>query len=250
VRLSCTGAMFTPAAELLKTRDAGEAGVESIDAANKNTEIAGISKKDRSMTKLLLQREDNSRGSARGQNVVARLEVGSQMQMALAASTAHDQKVGGEARDTVAAADYRGHPLGKKPDAYLRMLLFRLSEPVEARYDEVKSASALTTLVEFGTSLKDPEVRLKATRCFDVRVMTTIDGEEVEEAKWIFTAMAHPTAMAATYALKTNGGLKSVSLILEDEEAPRSKTAKELEKLVFRGGGNGSNGKQKRAKKK
>ncbi|CAK0823905.1 unnamed protein product [Prorocentrum cordatum] len=226
-----------------------------------DTEIVGISRKDRLMTKLLLQREANFSGSARDQNVVVRLKVGSQMQMALAASTAHYQKVGKEARDTVAAADYGGHPLGKKPDAYLRMLLFRLSESVEARYDEVKaavaqgphpqeSASALTTLVEFGKSLKDPEVRLKATRCFDVRVTTTIDGEEVEEAKWIFAAVAHPAVMAAMYALKTNGGLKSVSLILEDDEAPRSKAAKELEKLVFRGGGNGSQGKQKRANTK
>eukprot|EP00959_Pyramimonas_sp_CCMP1952_P397987 8338863-Pyramimonas_sp.AAC.1 len=153
------------------------------------------------------------------------------MQVALESSTAHYQKVGKEARDAVAAADYRGHPLGKKPDAYLRMLLFRLSEAVGARLEEVKaavaqgtnpqeSASALTTLVEFGGGLKDSEVKLKATRCFDAKVTSTIDGEEVEEAKWIFAAMAHPTVTAALYVLKANGRLKSVSLILEDDEAP------------------------------
>ncbi|CAK0818786.1 unnamed protein product [Prorocentrum cordatum] len=222
--------MFIPAAELVKKRDAGEAGVESTKP-NADTEVAGISKKDRLMTKLLLQHEDNFRGSARDQNVVVRLRVGSQMQVALESSTAHYQKVGKEARDTVAAADYRGHPLGKKPDAYLRMLLFRLSEAVEDRLEEVKaavaqganqqeSAVALMTLVEFGKSLKDPEVKLKATRCFDVRVTTTIDGKEVEEAKWIYAAMSHPAVMAALYVLKASGGLKSASLILEDDEAP------------------------------
>ncbi|CAK0846574.1 unnamed protein product [Prorocentrum cordatum] len=239
--------VFTRKDALIRKRDAGEAGVESTKPTA-DTEVAGISKKDRLMTKLLLQHADNFRGSARDQNAVVRLRAGSQMQVALESSTSHYQKAGKEARDTVAAADYRGHPLGKKPDAYLRMLLFRLSEAVGDRLEEVKaavaqganpqkSALALMTLVEFGKSLKDPEVKLKATRCFDARVTKTIDGKEVEEAKWIFAAMSHPAATSALHVLKANGGVKSASLILEDDEAPRSKTAKELEKMIFKGGG-------------
>ncbi|CAK0896491.1 unnamed protein product [Prorocentrum cordatum] len=236
--------MFTPADELPKKRDAGEAGVEGINLSAKGTEVAGISKKDRQMTKLLLLREDNFRGTARDQNVVVRLRVCPQMQVVLESSTAYYQKAGKDAKGKVTAADL----LGQKLDDYLCMLLFRLSVAVVARPEEVvmvvaaaahgtnpqESAPALMMLVEFGMRPKGPEARIKATRCFDVKAPTTIDGEEGEEAKWIFAVMSHPTVKAAPCVLKANGGRKYVSLLPEDDEAPRSKTAKELEKLIFK----------------
>eukprot|EP00959_Pyramimonas_sp_CCMP1952_P049406 1032021-Pyramimonas_sp.AAC.1 len=39
------------------------------------------------------------------------------------------------------------------------------------------------------------------------------------------------SAMQAMCVLKANDGLKSVSMILDGDDAPRSKTARELEKL-------------------
>ncbi|CAK0838736.1 unnamed protein product [Prorocentrum cordatum] len=173
----------------------------------------GISKGDKLVTKLLLQREDNFRGSARDKNAVVKLKTGSQMQLALAAGIQNYQKVGRDARAAVEPIEHRGHPHGKKPDAYLRILLFRLSEAIEGRIEDVlaavaqgphpaESKEALRLAVEFGKSLNDKEAKLKATRCFDVQTKTDVDGKTVEETKW-------------------------------------SKAAKELERTVFKGGGGG-----------
>ncbi|CAK0795511.1 unnamed protein product [Prorocentrum cordatum] len=253
--------MFEPAADIIKKRDAAKAEVSEGGVEPEDAGPSGISKKDRLMTKLLLRHEDNFRGSARDQNVVVKLKTGSQMQLALAAGIQNYLKVGKEARAAVEPSEYRGHPLGKKPDAYLRMLLFRLSEAVEGKLEDVRAAvaqgpqpveskEALRLVVNLGKSLNNKEVRLKATRCFDVQTKTDVDGKTVEETKWIFAAMAHPPLMQAMYCLKENGGLQSVNIVLEDDTAPRSKDAKELEKLVFKGGGGGGKKHPKRPKQK
>jgi len=246
--------MFEPAADVIKKRDAAKAevGEGGAEAEEGETSTSGISKKDKLMTKLLLQHEDNCRGSARDQNVVVKLKTGSQMELALAAGIANYQKVGKEARAEVEPSEFRGHPHGKKQDAYLRMLLYRLSEVIESKYEEVRTAvaqgphpevtkEALLLVVEFGKSLNDKEVQLKSTRCFDVQIKTEVDGKTVEQTKWIFAAMSNGSLMQAMYHLKMNGGLKAVNVILEDDHAPRSKAAKELEKMVFKNGGGGNN---------
>ena len=130
---------FEPAAAVIKKRVADEAGVAEGGHGKEDEAPTGISTKDKLMMKLLLLHEDNFRGSARDQNVVARLKRGSQMQLALEAGIQNYQRIGKEARSAVEPSEFRGHPLGKKPDVYLRMLLFRLSEATGTKYDGPRS---------------------------------------------------------------------------------------------------------------
>eukprot|EP00959_Pyramimonas_sp_CCMP1952_P464827 9487269-Pyramimonas_sp.AAC.1 len=210
--------MFEPAADIIKKRDAAKAEVGEGGAEHEDVEQSGISKKDKLMTKLLLRHEDNFRGSERDQNVVVKLKTGSQMQLALAASIQNYQRVGKEARAAAEPSEDRGRPLGKKPDAFLRMLLSRLSEAIEGKLEDVRAAvaqgpqpaeskEAMRLAVEFGKSLNSKEVQVIATRCFDVQTKTDVDGKTVEGTKWIFAAMAHPPLLQAMYCLKVNGGL-------------------------------------------
>ncbi|CAK0805817.1 unnamed protein product [Prorocentrum cordatum] len=231
--------MSGPSADIIKKRCAAKAEVGEGGAEPGEAEPTGVSRKDKLMTKLLLQHEDNFRGSARDRNAVVKLKTGSQMQLALAAGIQNYQRVEKEARAAVEPTEHRGHPRGKKPDAHLRMLLFRLSEAIEGRFEDVRAAvaigprsaelkEALRLAVEFGKSLNDKEVKLTATRCFDVRTKTDVEGKTVEETKWAFAAMSHPPLTQAMCCLKGGGGPQSANAVLEGDSAPRSKAAKEM----------------------
>ncbi|CAK0862435.1 unnamed protein product, partial [Prorocentrum cordatum] len=183
--------MFEPAADIIKKWDAAKAEVGEGGSSTDETEPTGISKKDKFMTKLLLQ----------------------QTQLVLAAGIQNYQKVGKEARAAVEPIEFEG----------VRAAVAQGPQPAESK-------EALRLVVESGKSSNNKEAKLKATRCFDYQTKTDVDGKTVEETKWVFADMSHPPLMQAMCCMRENGGLQSVIAALEDDSAPRSKAAKELER--------------------
>ena len=115
-------------------------------------------------------------------------------------------------------------------------------------------------LVDFAKRLNDKEALLKSTRCIDVQTMTGVDGKTEEQTKWIFEAMSNGGVIQAKYHLKSNGGLKTVNVILEnvilEDDVVKMTTEElekmaELEKMVVKNddGGNNSEKDSKRPKK-
>ncbi|CAK0805818.1 unnamed protein product [Prorocentrum cordatum] len=101
-------------------------------------------------------------------------------------------------------------------------------KPADVKRSIAELKEALRLAVEFGKSLNDKEVKLTATRCFDVRTKTDVEGKTVEETKWAFAAMSHPPLTQAMCCLKGGGGPQSANAVLEGDSAPRSKAAKEM----------------------
>ena len=116
-------------------------------------------------------------------------------------------------------ATYMGHPAGKKPDAYLRMLLFRLQEQQQVLQTEIDAAvaqgpkpaetkAALSLIVAQGLAAADKEqgAKLKATRCFCIEV------EDSKQSKWIFACNGMPELNQAFTTVWENGCLAAIQV--------------------------------------
>ena len=81
---------------------------------------------------------------ARDSNFVVTLQRQGQLAAALAAGADAYQAEGKDGRDKAKSEgeEYRGHPKGKKPDAMLRMLLYRINEAVAGDRSAVQAAIA------------------------------------------------------------------------------------------------------------
>eukprot|EP00959_Pyramimonas_sp_CCMP1952_P355030 7437140-Pyramimonas_sp.AAC.1 len=96
-----------------------------------------------------------------------------------------------------------GNPLGKRPDALARAVLFRMSEAVEDKKDAALAAveqgiepqaarAALDELLKVGKVVQDPQMKFVATRCFKVESKNDEEGLETGECKWIFAVNHYP----------------------------------------------------------
>ncbi|CAK0868391.1 unnamed protein product [Prorocentrum cordatum] len=142
--------------------------------------------------------------------------------------------------------------MGKKPDALLNMVVFRISEAaatnrewlmkaIEQGPHSQAAAEAVGVLERWGQLVQNPDAILKATRCFKIRLNT--EGED--QVRWIFACNHHPDLKTALKVLRLNGGMESVAILLGHDRGPRSKVAKQIEHLAFR-----DDGKTKSAGKK
>ena len=160
-----------------------------------------------------------------------------------ASGSQDDPKGKGKGRDK-GKDEFKGHPWGKRPDALMKMVLYRVSEALQNNEEAVKAAiaqgpdpeatvKAMKTILEWGGKVQEPETIFHATRCF---VITTDDAEGNEVKKWIFAVCHHSELHQSFETLRDNGGGRAAGLQLERDSAPRSQAAKKVEKLAFHEG--------------
>ncbi|CAK0897563.1 unnamed protein product [Prorocentrum cordatum] len=165
-------------AEEGKDKGAEEAAADSQGGAAETRRLTLL------MAKLLLQHEDNNCGGARGDNFTVTLLKDSPLQRALAAGVDRYQAANYKAREDAGEGEFKGNPLGKRPDAYAKQLIFRLHEAVKTAGAKVAAAAkqgtmaeetqqALETLSKYGALVQDPVFRFIATRCFSVELTRT-----------------------------------------------------------------------------
>ena len=129
--------------------------------------------------------------------------------------------------------DYKGHPMGKKPDAYARSLLFRLvsaakfpdtiEEDVEGAWQTLAAASA---------KIVQGDTTIKAKCCFQV-----VD-KETEETKWIVN-FASVSIAEALRVLQRTKVLAAQGIRIEDDRAPQSKSTRLIYQFTSKGKGKG-----------
>ena len=134
--------------------------------------------------------------------------------------------------------------MGKKPDALLRSLVYRLGEVTAAQKDKVAEAAPnatkqaiimrLEALQEFGQKAGDDTVKpqLRSTRCFKVKTKSEAEGDKI---RWIFAANAEPKLMDLLHELRELKALECIGLVLGYDHAPRSQAAKLVDQLMFGG---------------
>ncbi|CAK0882542.1 unnamed protein product [Prorocentrum cordatum] len=157
-------------------------------------------------------------------------------------------------------SQFLGNPLGKRPDALARAVVFRIMEAVLLKRQQVTEAvsqgaepeaaqAALEALLQMGKLAQNTEAKFVATRCFRIQVSRNEgDSNEEGETRWIFAVNHYPGFKAALNTLRTNGALTAAGIVLQYDIATRSKAAKLVETLAFRSGsGSASGGKKKQS---
>ncbi|CAK0846072.1 unnamed protein product, partial [Prorocentrum cordatum] len=241
--------MFDPVGSSAAKRDADAMDRDEDEAEDgkrvvtKGKMLSSESKLIKCMAKLLLQHEDLHCATARDQNLVLITPSESPLDKALGQSVEAYGKAGTQAKKHAkgSSTEYRGNPEGKKPDAFLRFLLFRtsetLTEPVCQKLLEAcpeTGRKELTSVLEkiklFGEQAK-VKGSVQATRCFYVSSQLE-DGTAV--TKWIFNTQTKIEVMN-TFAklLEIPGMAKIAGWYIERDHAPRAGAAKELEAEVF-----------------
>ncbi|CAK0843448.1 unnamed protein product [Prorocentrum cordatum] len=218
--------MFVPIAEV-------QGGVkrqepEAQDSTTASSESTPNGKLTNLMCRLLLQHEAAHQADARDDNFTLTLKVGTKIEMALENGLQNYIATGKSARE---GDNFKGHPLGKKPDALLRSVIFRMAEAYENSSQPVQEAvkngtnpekalGALEVLQRWGSIAKDTEIMARATRCFKVKLA---EGD-VEQVRWIWAVNYHPELKLALSTLRDKGGLKAAGILLGHDYGQRSKS--------------------------
>ena len=242
--------MFAPLDEAARRKRPAEDGQAKAEDEEGDIQTAKLGK---ALARLVLQHEDTLCSSSRDDNFAMAMKSEVQLNQALLNGADIYNEAGKKERKDK-GDDYRGHPMGKKPNAFMKMVLFRLAEVMTANKDKILEASAqgpepqdtqkaIKLLLDQGAVACEKEFKMTATRCFFIK---TEDGAGKELTKWIF-ALNHPNHIDLKMAfnlIRNNGCLVAIGISLEADTGPRSKAAKEVQKLAF-GRGAGSS----RAKK-
>eukprot|EP00959_Pyramimonas_sp_CCMP1952_P473897 9502514-Pyramimonas_sp.AAC.2 len=128
------------------------------------------------MAKLVLQHEGDLRNLRRDVNLVLTLRADTKLQLALEEGVDKYNKVGEEERDKE-RDEFKGHPWGTRPDALMRVLIYRMSEALQANESEVTAAiargqnpdatkKAVQAIVEWSGKVQDCSTIFHAARCF------------------------------------------------------------------------------------
>lgn len=91
---------------------------------------------------------------------------------------------------------------------------------------------------------KEQGAKLKATRCFCIEV------EDSKQSKWIFARNGMPELKQAFTTVRENGCLAAIQVTCGEDFAPRSRAAKDMEKLIFRQGSAAKRGQQQKKARK
>ncbi|CAK0892723.1 unnamed protein product [Prorocentrum cordatum] len=257
--------MFAPIEEMTKgaKRPAEEGRAKGGEEAAADSQGGGAETRRLTllMAKLLLQHEDKNRGDARGDNFTVTLLQDSPLQRALAAGVDRYQAANKKAQEDAGDGEFKGNPLGKRPDVYAKQLIFRLHEAAKAAGAKVTDAAkqgtmaeetlqALDTLSKYATLVQDPGFRFTATRCFSVDLTNQDDADEEDKpsVRWVFAVNHHVDLKAALMTLRLNGCLQACHVNLGFDHAPRCRTAKAIEKIAFKKGTAQHKGKKKAKK--
>ncbi|CAK0827530.1 unnamed protein product [Prorocentrum cordatum] len=234
------GAPAPPRQKRLRGEDGAEGGGEGTAGPGLNTKEKQLMKE---MAKLILQHEDIHRSNARDGNVVLEMDGKSKLKLSLDRSVASYDKEGKAAKAEAEEQDetYLGNPQGKKPDAFLRAILYHLhvalkenTELVGADMNE-SDASAVKNAAEIvnAAGARAPQKNsFQATRCFMIECK---DEEKDGKVRWILAADRHRQVVEAIRALKpAKKWQEKIGLVIDDDYAPRSKCAKKVEELAFK----------------
>ena len=209
------------------------------------------------MSRLLLQHETDTRATARSENTVLRTKAKSELEAALSWGLEQYEEEGKKAREEAeeSGEPFQGHPGGKRPDALLRSLVFRLALQIQKHEKAVTQAitypngtknadfqKALEVIVAYGSLAASAEGKtLRANRCF--RLAEDDEGM----VKWVFAATAHPPLAEAFRQLRGTKVLKATGAELVEDFAPQSAAAKEVQRLAFpKGSGKGKGKKEEK----
>lgn len=203
------------------------------------------------MAKLLLAHEGERRASARDANFVLEVKEKSELQEVLARAAALYDATGKSEREK---EGFKGHPDGKRPDAFFRSIFYRLHQLVEknqAVVDQKVAQMQAETQLDAQQSLSKLKLcggkaateegkKLRATRCFSLK------ADEDGVVKWIFALEGEPYVKDIFLALQRTEVLEVLGIRLTYDFATQHKQAKKIQALAF---GNGS-GRRRRPKKK
>ncbi|CAK0847721.1 unnamed protein product [Prorocentrum cordatum] len=252
---SRTKVFFGPISEVAKPKRGAEALVAPPNEAAGSNDGAPNGKLQNLMCRMLLQHEAAHQSVARDDNFTLTLKEGAKIEMALEQGYQHYVDEGKKARE---GDNFRGHPEGKKPDALFRMIIFRLAEAVQNDLENVRHAigqgpfatkalEGLNVLLCWGPLIQDKDTMVKSTRCFEVAL--TEGGEN--QVRWTWACNHHIDLKNALTVLRLDNGLTAANIMLGHDHGPRSKAAKQLEQLAFKGGADtGEKGGAKKPKRK
>eukprot|EP00959_Pyramimonas_sp_CCMP1952_P240418 5024381-Pyramimonas_sp.AAC.1 len=176
---------------------------------------------------MLLQHEAAHQAAARDDNLTLTLKEGQKLEVALETGYQEHARVGKTARE---GDDFKGHPMGKKPDALLKIIVCRISEAASINREKLMktieqgphpqaAAEAVGVLERWGQLAQNPDAIAKATRCFKIK----LNAEGEDQVRWIFACNYHPDLKAASNVLRLDGGMESVAILLGHDHGPRSK---------------------------
>lgn len=238
---------------------AAEAPAAKAGSKRKGEEdIGSDSKLLEAVAALALQHESERRSTARDQNVVFKMKKESKVAASMEKGSDEYSKDGKAAREAAESEgkEYKGNPNGKKPDALLRMLLWKVAEEITedvvakartaVQADPTQEAAATRALEvlqrvrQLGLAQKD-NLALRATRCFSV-----VPAGDATVVKWIWAAQGVPELTAMARELRETKALRLVDIEVEEDEAPQSRAAKEVQKQLDSRKGAGKGDKQRR----
>ena len=140
--------------------------------------------------------------------------------------------------------DYKDHPNGKKPDAMLASLMYRMHQSILTNVGG-DSTSALECFVENSTQLEKNQKAValqtlqmvaaranqpgavRATRCF------VVQSKKDETTKWIAAANGDPELSMALRVCKQVNPLKNIGVERQTDHAPQSQAARDVGALSF-----------------
>ncbi|CAK0845249.1 unnamed protein product [Prorocentrum cordatum] len=241
--------MFKPIGEVQVTAGSNESKRTAAEAGVVGDQPDVVGPLAKALARLVLQHEDMARSARRGDNFVIPLKPTQKMATALDQALAYYEEEGAKAKAKAKEKqeEFMGNPLGKRPDALARAVLFRMSEAVEDKKDAVLAAvepgiepqvamAALDELLKVGKMVQDPLMKFVATRCFKVKSKNDEEGLETGGCKWIFAVNHYQGLKESLNLLRRNGSLAAVGVGLQCDIATRSKAAKEVESLALKGG--------------
>ena len=155
--------------------------------------------------------------------------------------------------------NYKGHPNGKKPDAMLASLLYRMHQAIltkvggdsttalerfvenSTHLEKNQKAVALQTLQVMAARANQPGA-VRATRCF------VVQSKKDETTKWITAANGDPELSMVFRVCTQINPLKNIGVESQTDHAPQSQAARDVGALAF-GQVSSSQRKQKPTKK-
>ena len=195
---------------------------------DKATSESGEAKPPDAMAMLTLNLGSERRTTARDQNTVFKLrkdsELAGTLQKGIEAYTIERQNARNAAKNK--GEHYQMHPLGKRPDALLRLPQWRVAqlitdEAVKTAQDPGKQI--LLNLRAVRNAAKT-SADMRATRCF---VVPTDDNN----VKLMWAAESRPELRELGRVLRAGGVLAHLGIATEEDTVPTSKQDKIVSKL-------------------
>ena len=178
---------------------------------------------------LTLNLESERRTTARDQNTVFKSRKDSELAGTLQEGIEAYAIEGQNARDAVKnkGEQYQGHPQGKRPDASLRLLLWRVAQLITD--EAVKTApdpgkQVLLNLRAVGNEAKT-STDVRAPRC----VVVPADDNHVT---WIWAAESKPELRELGPVLRAGAVLAQFGIATDEDTVPTSKQAKLVSTLL------------------